>query len=82
MTSLRAFQKPTVHRQTLLKNGNGRQRGFGRQGSAQRARAVKQVLHRISGPKVSTHPTGRKIERFCGVAEGPEVLFTLARPAE
>ena len=26
----------------------------------------------ISGPKVSTHPTGRKIERFCGVAEGPK----------
>ena len=79
MTSLHAFQKPTVQRQTLLKNGDGRhqraesfdppkngdgrQRGFGRQGSAQRAR-------------------GRKIERFCGVAEGPEVLFTLARPAE
>ena len=36
----------------------------------------------ISGPKGSTHPTGRKIERSCGVAEGPEVLFTLARPAE
>ena len=36
----------------------------------------------ISRPKVSTHPTGQKIERSCGVAEGPEVLFTLARPAE
>ena len=36
----------------------------------------------ISGPKVSTHPTGRKIEQSCGVAEGPEVLFTLARLAE
>ena len=36
----------------------------------------------IGGPKVSTHRTGHKIERSCGVAEGPEVLFTLARPAE
>ena len=40
------------------------------------------ALYYIGGPKVSTHPTGQKIERSGRVAEGPEVLFTLARPAE
>ena len=55
---------------------------FKQEASLEPAPTCIEVPHYISGPKVSTHPTGRKIERFCGVAEGPEVLFTLARPAE
>ena len=39
-------------------------------------------LHTALARGEAVRTRGRKIERFCGVAEGPEVLFTLARPAE
>ena len=60
MTSLHVFQKPTVQRQILWKNCDGRH---------QRAENF-------------DPPTGQKTERSCGVAEGPEVLVSLARPVE